>query len=126
VLARKGRFELLRRVELVERAFGVNQKEEWIDCLMWSVSEAGVFGHTHMRILKHSGKVEWKACTEEEELRLMRQQYEECGHRPYGRGEPLSFSAFLETFSYLGPVALAERRKEIIEGIRGEEESEKS
>jgi hypothetical protein len=123
---RKGSYELSRRIMQVERAFGVNQKEEWLDILMWGASKAGVFGHVHMRIPKHGGETKWTACSEEEELQLMRMEYEESEHRLYGRGEPLSFSAYLENFSFLGPAELSERRREIIERINGEEESEKS
>lgn len=118
-------FLVLGRLERLEHLYSVG-REEWIDIVLWGASKGGPFGHCHMRILKNGGKTEWTACTEEEELKLMRQQYEECGHRLYGRGEPVAFSVYLETFSYLGPAELADRRREIVERFRGEEESRMS
>ena len=89
-------FLVLGRLERLEHLYSVG-REEWIDIVLWGASKGGPFGHCHMCILKNGGKTEWTARTEEEELKLMRQQYEECGHRLYGRGEPVAFSVYLET-----------------------------
>jgi hypothetical protein len=124
-MSRSGGFMLLRRVELLERAFSV-VRDEWVDILLWEGSKGGVFGHCHFRLARSGGKSEWTACAEEEELALMRESYEEEGHKLFGKGEPVSFSQYLECFSYLGPAELADRRKEIIECVRSEEQCQTS
>lgn len=116
---------LLRRIERLERAYSVD-RDEWIDVLLWEGSKGGVFGHCHFRLAMDGGKSEWIACTEEEELALMRESYEEEEHKLLGKGEPVAFSQYLERFSYLGPDALAERRRKIIERVRSEEQCQTS
>jgi hypothetical protein len=116
---------LLRRVEHLEKVFSVNQ-DEWIDILLLEGAKGGVFGHCHFRLARDGGKSEWIACTEKEELAVMREFYEEEGHKLFGKGEPVAFSQYLERFSYLGPDELADKRREIIERVRSEEQCQTS
>ena len=111
----------MRRVELLEKAFS-GGRDEWVEIILWDGSKGGVFGHCHLRLSKGSGKSEWSACTEEEELALMRESYEREGRRLFGRGKPVVFSRYLEAFSYLGSAELEDRRKAIIERVRSEEQ----
>ena len=116
------RMMLFRQVELLERAFGVGSGDEWIDVLMWYGRKGGVFGHVHMRISKCGRGTELIACTDEEELALMRSNYEKEEHKLFGKGEPVAFSEYLERFDYLGSDELADKRREIIERVRSEEQ----
>jgi hypothetical protein len=115
------RLMLFRRVELLERAFGVGSGDEWIDVVMWNGEKGGVFGHVHMRISKGWRGTELIACTDEEELAVMRSNYEKEEHRLFGKGESVVFSEYLERFDYLGSDELADKRREIIERVRSEE-----
>jgi hypothetical protein len=112
---------LVRRVELLERAFGVGSGDEWIDVLMWYGRKGGVFGHVHMRISLCGRGTEWIACTDEEELAVMRCNYEKEEHKLFGKGESVVFSEYLRRFDYLGSDELADKRREIIERVRSEE-----
>jgi hypothetical protein len=56
----------------------------------------------------------------------MRESYEENGHKLFGKGEPVSFSQYLEAFSYLGPDERADRRRKVIERVRSEEQTAQS
>jgi hypothetical protein len=116
------RLMLFRRIELLERAFGVGSLNEWVEFVMWDCRKGGVFGHVHVRISKCGRGTELIACTDEEELAVMRSNYEKEEHRLFGKGEPVAFSEYLERFDYLGPDELADKRREIIERIRSEEQ----
>lgn len=109
------------RLKKLEDAFWVGDREAWIDIVLWEGSRGGVFGYAHIRISKFTGEHEFSACTEEEELKLMRAHYEEGNGKLYGRGDAVPFSAFLENFCYLGSPEFADRRREIIERLRSEE-----
>jgi hypothetical protein len=113
---------LFRRVELLERGFGVGSGDEWIDIVMWNGEKGGVFGHVHMHISKGERGTELIACTDEEELATMRNNYEKDEHRLFKRGEPVAFSEYLERYYYLGPDWLADKRRKIIERVRSEEQ----
>jgi hypothetical protein len=117
---------LRRRLKRVEDAFCVGDDDEWIDIVMWEGSKGGIFGYAHIRISKFTGEHELTACTEEEEMKLMREHYEEANGKLYGRGEAVPFSVFLENFYYVGPPEFADRRREIIERLRSEEDAERS
>jgi hypothetical protein len=58
-------------------------------------------------------------CSDEEEVQIMRENYEDNGHRFFGQGDELSFPEYLERFSYLGSEELADRRREVISMLRG-------
>jgi hypothetical protein len=113
---------LFRRVELLERAFGVASREEWVDFVMWYGRKGGVFGHVHMRISKCGRGTELIACTDEEELAMMRSNYEKEEHKLFGKGEPVAFSEYLGRFDYLGSEELADKRRKIIGRVRSEEQ----
>ena len=113
---------ILRRLKKLEKVFAVEPEDDWIDIVMWSISHSGIFGHTHCRFSESRSQTEWIPCSDAEEIEIMREHYEEGGHRLYGRGAELSFSEYLERFSYLGPEELSVRRKAIIERLKGEED----
>ena len=113
------------RIKRLETAFWVGDRDEWIDIVMWEGWRGGVFGYAHILISKFTGEHEFSACTEEEELRLMREHYEEANRKLYGRGDEMPFSFFLENFCYLGSPEFAYRRREIIERVRSEEDAER-
>jgi hypothetical protein len=115
---------LRRRLKRVEDAF-CGDGDEWIDIVMWEGSKGGIFGYAHIRISKFTGEHELTACTEEEEMKLMRAHYEEANGKLYGRGDVVPFSVFIENFCYLGPSEFADRRREIIERLRSEEDAER-
>ena len=113
------------RIKRLEDAFWVGDRDEWIDIVMWQGSKGGIFGYAHMRLSKFTGEHELTACTEEEEMKLMREHYEEANGKLYGRGEAVPFSVFLENFCYLGSPEFADRRREIIGRLRSEENAER-
>ena len=116
---------LRRRLKRLEDAFWAGDGDEWIDIVMWEGSKGGVFGYAHIRFSKFSGEHEFSACTEEEEMELMREHYEEANGKLYGRGDTVPFSVFLENFCYLGSPEFADRKREIIGRLRSEENAER-
>jgi hypothetical protein len=110
------------RVERLERVFGESPGNR-VNILMWVGSEGGLFGHCKLLIQKNTGRIERKPCTEEEELRFMRQQYERDGKQLYGRGGFVTFSDYLQNYCYLGSAEFSEVRNEVIAGLRSGEES---
>jgi len=113
---------ILRRLEILERVFAVEPRDDWIDIVMWNTSNSGIFGHTHCRLSESRSQTEWTPCSEEEEIAIMREHYERDDHRLYGRDTEVSFAEYLERFSNLGPKELEARRKQIIEQLKGEED----
>ena len=113
---------VLRRLKKLEKVFAVGSEDEWIDILMWSAYDGGIFGHTHCRLYLGGRKTEWIPCSDEEEIEIMLEHYEEEEHRVHGKGAEMSFAEYLERFSYLGPEELDPRRKAIIERLKGEED----
>jgi hypothetical protein len=108
------------RVEKLEKILRALQpQDDWQDFYMWNCV-GGIFGHSHYRFSRSRGEITWIPCTDEEELEIMRRQYENDDKRLYGKGAEISFAEYLEWFSYLGPEALAERRKSIIEKVRSD------
>jgi len=105
---------------MLERVFAVEPKDDWIDILMWNGLQGGIFGHTHWRFSESRSQTEWIPCSDEEEIKIMRERYEEDDHRLFGRGSEVSFAEYLEYFVYLGPEEMDARRKEIIERLKGE------
>lgn len=120
-----GSATLRKRLKRMEDVFGAGEGDKRIEIVMWEGSKGGVFGYARMRVSKFGGETEWTACTEEEEMALMREHYEESDKKLYGRGDTVPFSVFIENFCYLGPPELADRRREIIERLRREEEDAK-
>ena len=110
---------ILRRVKRLEKVFAVDPVDDWIDIVMWSVSDCGVFGHTRYRFSKSRNRTEWVPCSDEEEIQIMRESYERDGRRLYGRGSEVSFAEYLERFSHLGPKERDGERKRIIERLKG-------
>ena len=115
-----GNRAILSRIKRLEKVFAVNPVDDWIETVMWSVSDCGVFGHTHYRFSESRRQSEWTPCSDEEEIQMMRESYERDGHRLYGRDPEVSFAEYLERFSYLGPKELDGERKRIIERLKGE------
>jgi hypothetical protein len=112
---------ILKRLKKVEGVFHAGEpRDDWVDFCMWDVS-GGVFGHVHYRFSESRGESLRTPCSDEEELEIMRAQYEDEGHRLCGKGEEVSFAEYLERLSYLCPEALRERQKLVIERVRGEE-----
>lgn len=116
---------ILRRLKKLETVFAVSEpKDDWIDVLMWNGKKGGTFGHAHYRFSESRNQTEWKPCSDEEEIAIMREHYEDENCRLYGRGSKLSFVEYLERFSYLGPEELAVRRKLVIERLSGGEDGD--
>jgi hypothetical protein len=113
---------ILRRLKKLEKVFAAGEpRDDWIDVLMWSGENGGVFGHAHCRFSKSRGETRWVVCSDEEEVAIMRGHYEGEGHKLFGKGADVSFAEYLERFSYLGPKALEVRRKLVINRVRGKE-----
>ena len=110
---------ILRRVKRLEKVFTVNPVDDWIEIVMWSVSDCGVFGHTRYRFSESRNCTEWIPCSDEEEIQIMRESYERDGRRLYGKGSEVSFAEYLERFSDLGPKERDGERKRIIEHLKG-------
>jgi hypothetical protein len=100
---------LKKRVEQLEEKSGVHA----IDVVMWTPIGGGVFGHIHV-----IGKRK-TPCSDEEEVAIMRADFEKHKHRIGGKGEEVKFEKYLETFTYLGPDGLAERQRTIIDKLKG-------
>ncbi len=113
---------ILRRLKKLEKVFAVGPRDEWIDILMWNGSQGGIFGHVHCRLSEGRQQTEWTPCSDEEEIEIMREHYEEDDHRLHGRGPKVSFAEYLECFSYLGSEELEARRRRIIERLKGGED----
>lgn len=109
---------VLRRLVRLESVIGVSD-DDWLDVVMWDVRGGGIFGHVHYRFSKSRMENQSVPCSDEEEVQIMRGKYEDDGHRFFGQGDELSFSEYLERFSYLGSEELADRRREIISKLRG-------
>jgi hypothetical protein len=112
---------ILSRVKRLENVFAVESGDDWIDILMWSGSQGGIFGHAHCCVSCSGRETVWRPCSDEEEVAIMRRYYEDEGHKLFGKGAEVSFVEYLERFSYLGSEELADRRKAIIDRFRGEE-----
>ena len=110
---------ILRRLERLEKVFAVNPVDDWIDVVMWSASNCGVFGHSRYRFSESRRQSEWIPCSDEEEIQIMRESYERDGRRLYGRGSEVSFAEYLERFSHLGPKERDGERRRIIERLKG-------
>ncbi|MDH5266610.1 MAG: hypothetical protein OEW62_02900 [Candidatus Bathyarchaeota archaeon] len=111
---------ILRRLKKLEKVFAVEPRDDWLDIVMWTGSDGGVFGHAHCRFSRSRNRTEWIPCSDEEEIEIMRGHYEKDSHRLYGKGPRVSFREYLERFSYLGSEELGVKRKEIIERLKGE------
>jgi hypothetical protein len=109
---------VLRRLERPESTFSAPE-DDWIDVIMWSAREGGIFGHVHYRFSKSRSENQRVPCSDEEEVEIMRGHYETDEHRFFHRGEELSFPDYLERFSYLGSEKLAEERGKVISRLRG-------
>ncbi len=100
---------LKKRVEQLEDKTGINP----IDVVMWSGSDGGVFGHVHV-----IGE-ERRPCSDEEEIKIMRNHFEIDKHRVWGKGEYVPFWKYLEAFTYLAPNGLVERQRAAIDRVKG-------
>jgi hypothetical protein len=114
---------LLRKVRRLEREIVGDLEDDVLDVVMWSGSGGGVFGHVHYRFSKSLMEQESAPCSDEEEVEIMRQHYENGGHGC--RGTEVPFWKYLEAFSYLAPDGLAERQRAVIDKLRGEENGER-
>lgn len=108
---------ILSRVKRLENVFAVRLGDDWIDVQMWNGLEGGIFGHAHCRVSKNNGSV-WIPCSDEEEIAIMWEYYEEMEHKVPRSNEPISFGEFLEYYEYLAPEDLAAQRKEIIRRVK--------
>ena len=113
---------ILRRLKTLENVFAVEPKDDWIDTVMWSAFNGGIFGHRHYRFSESRNQTEWKPCSDEEEIEIMRGHYERDDCKFYGRGPRVSFVEYLERFSYLGSEELSVRRRLVIERLKGDED----
>ena len=111
---------VLRRLKKLEQTLQVETMEIAIDIVYWDGVKGGLFGHARERIFSNGKETEFSACSAEEEIELMKEDYERDGHRVFGKGDEVSFAAYLENFCYGGPEALATERRAVIEGLRGE------
>lgn len=110
----------LRQLRRLERVFGlVEPEDDGIDVLMWNGVSGGLFGHVHCHLCGSQGESKPSPCSDEEEVEIMRQHYENDKHRC--RGKEVQFWKYLEKFSYLAPEGLAERQRAVIDKLRGEE-----
>jgi hypothetical protein len=98
---------LKKRVERLEE-----KGPEATDVVMWSPSDGGIFGHVHVKGKKRA------ACSDEEEVEIMRSHFEIDKHRIGDKGEYVPFWKYLEAFTYLAPDGLAERQRTIIDRLR--------
>jgi hypothetical protein len=101
---------LKKRVERLEEEKMVDST----DFVMWWGPDGGIFGHAH--VIGMNRKV---PCSDEEEVEIMREQFEADKHRIWGRGEEVPFWKYLEAFTYLAPDGLAERQRAAIDKVKG-------
>ncbi len=109
---------VLSRLRRLENVLLVDESEKVFDVVLLDPVAGGLFGHSHIVYHFKEQKNEIFVCSVDEEVELMRAKYEDFGHRVFGQGEELSFPDFLERFDYMGPKALAEERKAIIQKLR--------
>ncbi len=107
----------LRKVRSLEREIVSGLEEESIDVVLYGGSDGGIFGHVHCHLCGSQGNSKPSPCSDEEEVEIMRQHYEDDKHRC--RGTEVPFWKYLETFSYLAPDGLAERQRAVIDRLRG-------
>ena len=106
----------------LEQVFSVGEPvDDWIDVVMWEGLRGGIFGHAHYRFSKSRGESECVACSDDEEIELMRQLYSSDDRKLFGQELKMSFPEYLEHFCYLGCEELEPKRREIIERLRREE-----
>ena len=110
----------LRRLEKLERAAGVEDKDEIVDGMLWDCEGGGLWGHHHVIIHSKGQRTEFVPCSVDEEIWLMRNIFEGFNRRLFGQGEEVSFPDFLEHFDYLGPESFADQRKATIQKLREE------
>ena len=113
---------ILRRLKKLEKVFATGSESRWIDILMWDGPQGGIFGHAHFRFSENGRHTELIPCSDEEEIAIMLEHYEDDNHRLHGRGSKVSFAEYLECFSYLGSEELEARRRRIIERLKGNED----
>jgi len=111
---------ILKRLKKLEKVFAVEPKDDWIDVLMWNGLQGGIFGHVHCRFSESRSRTELMPCSDEEEVAIMRDHFEETEHKIPGTDTPVGFSEFLEYYCYLGPEELNVRREKIIEQLKGD------
>ena len=111
---------VLRRLKKLEQTLQGDNLEVTVDIVFWDGVKGGLFGHARERIFSNGQETEFSACSAEEEIELMKRDYERDGHRVFGKGDEVSFAGYLDYFCYLGPEALATERRAVIERLRGE------
>ncbi len=110
---------VLRRLKKLERVFALSEpQDDWVDIILLEGSHGGIFGHLHYRFSESRRKNESMPCSDEEEIAIMRDIYEETEHKLPRASESTSFAEFLEYYSYLGSEEMAARRKMIIEQLK--------
>ena len=108
---------LERRVSELENKRGINQPDLVVTA--WSPGDdTGLYGHVHIRVGRHKSKLPKRVpCTDEEEIKIMREHYEK-----YLKLYPnRRFSDHLEEYDRRGPESRKEDRRKLIEQIRKEE-----
>ena len=111
---------VLRRLKKLEQTLQIDTLEVAVDIVYWDSAKGGLFGHARERIFSNGKETEFSACSAEEEIELMKEDYERNGLRIFGKGDKVSFADYLEYFCYGGPEALAAERRAVIERLRGE------
>ena len=110
-----------RKLRKLEEILLVDESaDDWIDIVRWEGKEGGAFGHVHWRFSPSRCEHQIIPCSDEEEIMIMRQQYESDNHRLSGREAEESFSEYLERFCNLGSEELSERRRAVIDRVRSE------
>lgn len=111
-----------RKVAELEEKTGT-APEEWQEFIMSLLEPCGIFCHAHYRFTKtpkFQQKIE--ACTDDEEIKLMRESYEEDKHSGFLDGRGITdFVSYLEYYLYMTPDELQERARAAIEKVRTEE-----
>jgi hypothetical protein len=109
---------VLRRLERVERVLRENAPDRVFDVVLLDPVQGGIFGHSHTVYRLTDRNTNTFACSDEEEIELMKEKYEDFGHRFFAQGEVLSFPDFLEHFFYLSPNVPEERKKAAVQKLR--------
>lgn len=108
----------VRRLRKLEKAFSVDYVQK-IDVVLWCGEKGGLFGHAHYKVSAIGEATEAIPCTVEEEMEIMKNQYEVDNHRFFGRSD-VSLADYLLGYCYLGPESLTAERASIIQQLRGE------
>lgn len=116
-------FSIERKLTKLEMVLLVDYSgDDWIETVRWVSGGGGIFGHGDWRFSPSRREQQVIACSDEEEVEIMRGHYESDSHRFFGQGAELSFAEYLERFCYLGSEELGERRNAVIGKARSDGE----